>query len=120
MSPAGSGNTLSERMDCQEHAFSNLIDRLGKLLAGYNMLQYLRELKANFTTMKNHVSTLSGMDVMAMVDTGPTYNFVTGREVRRQNLDLKKNGYHIKAVNSKAQSVLDLATVQLTLGPSSS
>ncbi|KAL3518578.1 hypothetical protein ACH5RR_021167 [Cinchona calisaya] len=41
-----SGNTLSKRMDYQEHAFSDLINRLGDLSAGYNMLLDLRELKA--------------------------------------------------------------------------
>ncbi|KAL3504527.1 hypothetical protein ACH5RR_034368 [Cinchona calisaya] len=44
---------------------------------------------------------VNGMDIMAMVDMGITYSFVTGQEVQRLKLDLKKNGYHIKAVNSE-------------------
>ncbi|KAL3528094.1 hypothetical protein ACH5RR_012750 [Cinchona calisaya] len=120
MPAMGSGNTLSKMMDRQEHAFLDMIDRLGELPVGYNMLQDLRELNVSFTVLKSHVTITSGlknaMDVMAMMDTGATHSFVTGREVQRVKLDLKENGYHIKAVNSEAQPVFGLATVELTLG----
>ncbi|KAL3525166.1 hypothetical protein ACH5RR_013538 [Cinchona calisaya] len=36
---------------------------------------------------------------------------------RRLKLELKEYGYRIKAVNSEAQSVLGIASVELTLGP---
>ncbi|KAL3518702.1 hypothetical protein ACH5RR_021291 [Cinchona calisaya] len=51
---------LAARMDRQEYAFLDLI-QLGELPAGYNILQDLRELKASFTTLKNHVTTMSGL-----------------------------------------------------------
>ncbi|KAL3501990.1 hypothetical protein ACH5RR_036439 [Cinchona calisaya] len=60
---------------------------------------------------------VNGMDVLAMVDTGATHSFVTGREIRRLKLELNEHGYCIKAVNSEAQPVLGVASVELTLGP---
>ncbi|KAL3510357.1 hypothetical protein ACH5RR_029758 [Cinchona calisaya] len=60
---------------------------------------------------------LNGIDVLATVDTGATHSFVTGWEVCRLKLELKEHGYRIKTVNSKAQPVLGVASVELTLGP---
>ncbi|KAL3535011.1 hypothetical protein ACH5RR_003472 [Cinchona calisaya] len=60
---------------------------------------------------------VNGIEVLAMVDTGATHSFVTGRDVRRLKLELKEHGYRIKAVNSEAQPVLGVASVELTFGP---
>ncbi|KAL3498715.1 hypothetical protein ACH5RR_041447 [Cinchona calisaya] len=60
---------------------------------------------------------VNGTDVMVMMDSGATHSFVIGREVRKLKLDLKENDYRIKAVNSEAQLVLSLATVELIFGP---
>ncbi|KAL3527238.1 hypothetical protein ACH5RR_011894 [Cinchona calisaya] len=51
------------------------------------------------------LAKVNGMDILAMVDTGATHSFVTGREVRRLKLELKEHGYRIKAVKSEAQPV---------------
>ncbi|KAL3523009.1 hypothetical protein ACH5RR_015843 [Cinchona calisaya] len=118
-------------MDHQEHMFSNLIDRLRDLPTGYNMLLDLRELKANFIALKNHVSTMNelveslkkdllvtkkavascakvkGVDVMATMDMSTTHSFVTRREVKRLKLELKKNRYRIKACSLMANPLDD-------------
>ncbi|KAL3523186.1 hypothetical protein ACH5RR_016020 [Cinchona calisaya] len=110
-------------MDRQEHALSDLIDRLGELPVGYNILQDLQELMASFSTLKDHVNAMSGLakvngiDVIAMVGTSATHSFMSGQDVQRLNLDLKKNDYRIKVMNSEAHPILVLATVELTLGP---
>ncbi|KAL3520061.1 hypothetical protein ACH5RR_018210 [Cinchona calisaya] len=129
----GSGNTLLERMTCQEQIFSQLMERLSDLPTGYVLMKDLREIKAILAVLGEHMRTVdatldslsllyvqakvNGMDVLAMVDTGVTHNFVTGREVHRLKLELKEHGYRIKVVNSEAQPVLGVASVELTLGP---
>ncbi|KAL3534813.1 hypothetical protein ACH5RR_003274 [Cinchona calisaya] len=130
--PTGSGNSIPERMTRQEQAFSQLMERLGDLAAGYTLIADLREIKAISAVLREHMQTvdttldslrqdlaakLNGIDVLAMVDTGATHSFVTGREVRRLKLELKEHGYRIKAVNSEAQPVLGVASMELTLGP---
>ncbi|KAL3530532.1 hypothetical protein ACH5RR_009854 [Cinchona calisaya] len=62
------------------------------------------------------MAKVNGIDVLAMIDTGATHSFVTGREVRRLKLELKEHRYRIKAVNSETQPVLGVASVELTLG----
>ncbi|KAL3520592.1 hypothetical protein ACH5RR_018741 [Cinchona calisaya] len=142
--PTGSGNTLLKRMTRQEQAFSQLMDRLGDFLAGYVLMNDLREIKAISVVLREDMHTVdsaldslrqdlsmtkksvassagteakvNGMDVLAMVDTGATHSFVTRREVRWLKLELMEHGYHIKAVNSEAQPVLGFASVELTLG----
>ncbi|KAL3534247.1 hypothetical protein ACH5RR_002708 [Cinchona calisaya] len=130
--PTGSGNSIPERMTRQEQAFSQLMERLGDLPAGYVLMSYLREIKAISAVLREHMRTVdatldslrqdlsakvNGMDVLAMVDTGATHSFATGLEVRRLKLELKEHGYRIKAVNSEARPVLGVALVELTLGP---
>ncbi|KAL3510366.1 hypothetical protein ACH5RR_029767 [Cinchona calisaya] len=130
--PTGSGNTLPERMTCQEQAFSQLMDRLGDLPASYVLMHDLREIKEISAILREHMRTVdatidflrqdlsakvNGIDVLAMVDTRATHGFVTGREVRRLKLELKEHGYRIKAVNSEAQPVLGVASIELSLGP---
>ncbi|KAL3518612.1 hypothetical protein ACH5RR_021201 [Cinchona calisaya] len=117
--PTGSGNSIPERMTRQEQAFSQLMERLGDLPAGYTLMADLREIKAISAVLREHMRTakVNGMDVLAMVDTGATHSFVTGREVRRLKLELKEHGYRIKAINSEAQPVLGVASVEMTLGP---
>ncbi|KAL3504475.1 hypothetical protein ACH5RR_034316 [Cinchona calisaya] len=137
--PMGSGNSIPERMTRQEQAFSQLMERLGDLPAGYTLMADLHDGDAPAPTRINPLMLVSaittekstrprdgllyvqakvnGMDVLAMVDTGATHSFVTEREVRRLKLELKEHGYRIKAVNSEAQPVLGVASVELTLGP---
>ncbi|KAL3497957.1 hypothetical protein ACH5RR_040689 [Cinchona calisaya] len=119
-------------MTRQEQAFSQLMDRLGDLSVGYILMNDLREIKAISAILREHMQTMNatldslrqdlsakvkGIDVLAMVDTGATHSFITGREVLWLKLELKEHGYRIKAVNSEAQLVLGVASVELTLGP---
>ncbi|KAL3501550.1 hypothetical protein ACH5RR_035999 [Cinchona calisaya] len=97
--PTGNSNTLPKRMTRLEQVFSQLMDWLGDLPVGYVLMN----------------AKVNGNDVLAMVDTGATHSFVTGREVRWLKLELKEHGYRIKAVNAKAQPVLGVASVELTL-----
>ncbi|KAL3504040.1 hypothetical protein ACH5RR_033881 [Cinchona calisaya] len=65
MSISGSENTLTSRMDRQEHAFLDLVDQLGDLLEGCNMRGDLREIKANINlcgirTFINVVNIVAG------------------------------------------------------------
>ncbi|KAL3530276.1 hypothetical protein ACH5RR_009598 [Cinchona calisaya] len=130
--PTGSDNTLPQRMTCQEQAFSQLMDWLDGLPVCYNLMTNLREIKAISVVLREHMRTVDATldslrqdlsakvndtDILAMVDTGATHSFVTGREVRRLKLELKEHGYRIKAVNSEAQPVLGVALVELTLDP---
>ncbi|KAL3534859.1 hypothetical protein ACH5RR_003320 [Cinchona calisaya] len=130
--PTGSGNSIPKRMTCQGQAFSQLMERLGDLPAGYTLMADLREIKAISAVLREHMRTVdatldslrqdlalkvNGMDVLAMVDTRATHSFVTGREVRRLKLELKEHGYRIKALNSEAQPVLGVASLEMTLGP---
>ncbi|KAL3499768.1 hypothetical protein ACH5RR_038861 [Cinchona calisaya] len=130
--PTGSGNSIPERMTRQEQPFSHLMERLGDLPAGYTLMADLSGIKAISAVLREHMRTVdatldslrqnlaakvNGMDVLAMVDTGTTRSFVTRREVRSLKLELKEHGYRIKAVNSEAQPVLGVASVELTLGP---
>ncbi|KAL3523012.1 hypothetical protein ACH5RR_015846 [Cinchona calisaya] len=129
--PTGSGNTLPKRMTRLEQAFSQFLDRLGDLPVDYIPMNELREIKAISAVLRKHMRTVDATldslrqdlvakvntkDVLGMVDTGATHSFVTGREVRRLKLELKEHGYCIKVVNSKAQPVLGIALVKLTLG----
>ncbi|KAL3525276.1 hypothetical protein ACH5RR_013648 [Cinchona calisaya] len=137
--PTGSGNTLFERMTRQEQAFSQLMDQLGYLPSGYVLMNVLREIKAILAVLREHIrivdatldflrqdlsvtkkviasctgteAKMNGMDVLAIVDTRATHNFVTRCEVRRLKLELKEHGYRIRAVNSEAQPVLGVASV---------
>ncbi|KAL3530435.1 hypothetical protein ACH5RR_009757 [Cinchona calisaya] len=106
------------------------MDRLGDLPAGYVLMNDLSEIKSTSAILREHlrmvdatfdtlrqdlVAKVNENDVLAMVDTGATHSFVTGREIRRLKLELKEHGYRIKAVNSEAQLVLCVASVKLTL-----
>ncbi|KAL3500423.1 hypothetical protein ACH5RR_039516 [Cinchona calisaya] len=130
--PTGNGNTLPERMIHQELAFSQLMDWPADLPAGYVLMTDLLEIKAISAVLREHMRTVdatldslrqdlsanvNGIDVLAMVDTRATHSFVTGWEVRRLKLKLKEHGYRIKVINSEAQAVLGVASVDLTLGP---
>ncbi|KAL3525192.1 hypothetical protein ACH5RR_013564 [Cinchona calisaya] len=110
--PTGSGNSIPKRMTRQEQAFSQLMERLGDLPAGYVLMADLREIKAISAVLREHMRTVD-----ATLDSLRQDFFVTGREVRRLKLELKEHGYRIKAVNSEAQPVLGVASVELTLGP---
>ncbi|KAL3534812.1 hypothetical protein ACH5RR_003273 [Cinchona calisaya] len=108
--PTGSGNSILERMTRQEQAFSQLMERLGDLPAGYTLMADLREIKAISAVLREHMrkAKVNGIDVLAMVDTGATHSFVTGREVRGLKLELKEHGYRIKAVTQKHSQCLVL------------
>ncbi|KAL3504213.1 hypothetical protein ACH5RR_034054 [Cinchona calisaya] len=90
-------------MTRQEQAFSQLMDRIGDLPAGYVLMTDLCEIKAISAVLREHM--------------GSTHSFVNGREVHRLKLELKEHGYRIKVVNSEAQPVLGVASVELKLGP---
>ncbi|KAL3504083.1 hypothetical protein ACH5RR_033924 [Cinchona calisaya] len=110
--PTGSGNSILERMNRQEQAFSQLMERLGDLPAGYVLVADLREIKAISTVLREHIRMVD-----ATLDSlRATHSFVIGREVRRLKLELKEHGYRIKAVNSEAQPVLGVVSMELTLG----
>ncbi|KAL3502562.1 hypothetical protein ACH5RR_037011 [Cinchona calisaya] len=130
--PTSSGNTLSKRMTRHKQAFSQLMDQLGDLPSGYVLMNDLRQIKAISAVLREHMHTVdatldslrqdlsakvNGIDVLAMLDTGATHSFVTGREVHWLKLELKEHRYRIKAVNSEAQCVLGVASIELTLGP---
>ncbi|KAL3510298.1 hypothetical protein ACH5RR_029699 [Cinchona calisaya] len=117
--PTDNGNTLPKRMTRQEEAFSQLIDRLGDFPVGFALMNDLRVIKAISAILRDHRKVphpVNGKDVLAMVDTGAIHSFVTGCEVRQLKLELKEHRYRIKAINSKAQPVLGVASVELTLG----
>ncbi|XP_059663489.1 uncharacterized protein LOC132309170 [Cornus florida] len=57
--------------------------------------------------------TLNGKEVLAMVDTGATHNFIAQREVSNFNLKLIPHANKMKAVNSEAKPVLGMATTSM-------
>ncbi|KAL0345421.1 UNVERIFIED_CONTAM: hypothetical protein Sradi_4373400 [Sesamum radiatum] len=48
---------------------------------------------------------VNGKEVMAMLDTGATHNFVADREIQKLGLTLAQDSSRIKAVNSKAKPI---------------
>ncbi|KAL3500363.1 hypothetical protein ACH5RR_039456 [Cinchona calisaya] len=56
--PTGSGNTLPDRMTRQEQAFSQLMDRLGNLLAGYVLMNNLGKIKAISAVLRKHMRSV--------------------------------------------------------------
>ena len=77
-----------------------------------NPLQLLNVIRGQSTTPKAlmFVETLvNGVRVKAMMDSGPTHNFVATRESERLGLNLKEDTSQIKAVNSKAQKIQGIA-----------
>ncbi|KAL3507798.1 hypothetical protein ACH5RR_033180 [Cinchona calisaya] len=56
--PTDSGNSLPERMTRQEQAFSQLMERLGELPAGYVLMADLHEIKAISTVLREHMRTV--------------------------------------------------------------
>ncbi|KAL3527885.1 hypothetical protein ACH5RR_012541 [Cinchona calisaya] len=111
--PMGSGNSIPERMTRQEQVFSQLMERLGDLPAGYVLMADLREIKAISAALKEHMRTVDATFDSLRQD----LSLCTRREVLRLKLELKEHGYRVKAVNSEAQPVLGVALVELTLGP---
>ncbi|XP_059664093.1 uncharacterized protein LOC132309845 [Cornus florida] len=60
--------------------------------------------------------TLNGKEVLAMVDTGATHNFIAQREVSNFNLKLIPYANKMKAMNSEAKPVLGMATTSMKVG----
>lgn len=64
-----------------------------------------------------YVKTLiNGREIMAMVDTGATHNFVAEREVQSLGLKLAQHSSQIKAVNSEAKPIKGVTNVELKVG----
>ncbi|CAL9081172.1 unnamed protein product [Musa textilis] len=52
---------------------------------------------------------LNSQTTRAMVDTGATHNFIANQEAKRLGLTLEKNPSRLKAVNSEAKQISELA-----------
>ncbi|KAL3520295.1 hypothetical protein ACH5RR_018444 [Cinchona calisaya] len=90
-------------MNRQEQAFSQLMDWLGDLPSGYVLINNLGEIKAISAILREHMRTVD-----ATLD--------SLRQDLSLKLKLKEHGYRIKVINSEAQPVLGIASVELTLG----
>ncbi|KAL0452905.1 UNVERIFIED_CONTAM: Retrovirus-related Pol polyprotein from transposon.6 [Sesamum latifolium] len=56
---------------------------------------------------------VNGKEVMAILDTGTTHNFVADREIQKLGLTLAQHSSRIKAVNSEAKPIQGVASVDL-------
>ncbi|KAK4421846.1 hypothetical protein Salat_2135200 [Sesamum alatum] len=59
---------------------------------------------------------LNGKEVMAMVDTGVTHNFVADREIQMLGRSLTQHSSRLEAVNSEAKPIRGIASVDLEVG----
>ncbi|KAK4427654.1 hypothetical protein Salat_1534400 [Sesamum alatum] len=55
-------------------------------------------------------------EVMAMIDTGATHNFVAEREIQKLGCLSTQHCSRIKVVNSEARPIQGVASVELTVG----
>lgn len=62
------------------------------------------------------VVKVNGREVLAMLDTGATNNFVVANEAKRLGLQAVHNSCKLKAVNSKAKPIQGTAMVNLKIG----
>ena len=63
--------------------------------------------------MKVHVN---GIEVLAMLDTGATNNFVADGVARKLGLHVMQNSSKLKAVNSEAKQIQGTSVVCLKVG----
>ena len=77
-----------------------------------NPLQLLNVINGETLVQKSlmHVhAVVNGVQVKALVDSGATHNFVATRDATRLGLKLEEDTSWIKAVNSKAQKIQEVA-----------
>lgn len=92
----------------------------GPRMSPLQLLGALQTQKAKTPTPRGlmYVSVVvNGQEVLAMVDTGATNNFVAEREVDKLKLNLQENASKIKAVNSEARPIRGTAVADLKVGP---
>ncbi|KAL0328234.1 UNVERIFIED_CONTAM: Transposon Ty3-G Gag-Pol polyprotein [Sesamum calycinum] len=84
-----------------------------------NPLQLVSALQERSPTQKGLMYVrvhINGKAVMAMLDSGATYNFVANREIQKLGLTLTQHSSRIKAVNSEAKPIQGAACVELKVG----
>ncbi|KAL0303558.1 UNVERIFIED_CONTAM: Serine/threonine-protein kinase D6PKL1 [Sesamum radiatum] len=59
------------------------------------------------------VAEVNGKELMTMLDTGATHNFVAGREIQKLGLTLAQHSSRIKAVNFEAKPIYSVTCVDL-------
>jgi hypothetical protein len=59
---------------------------------------------------------VNGTEVLAMLDTGATHNFVAEGVARKLGLKVERNSFKLKAVNSEAKPVQGTSDVRLKVG----
>ncbi|XP_047335399.1 uncharacterized protein LOC124938921 [Impatiens glandulifera] len=87
----------------------NPLQMLGAMQAGAHVPHKARGLM--YVKIK-----INGKEVMAMVDTDATHNFVADREISKLGLEIAQHRSKMKAVNLEAQPVKGQATTELQIG----